>query len=470
MTTIVWFRQDLRRKDNPALADAAARGAVIPLFILDEETPALRALGGASRWWLHHSLAALAGELGGLVLRRGAAEKVLSDLIAETGATAIVWNRVYDGGGVARDKALKANLGARGIDVRSFNAALLHEPWELTTQSGEPYKVFTPFWRAARQRGASAPVQTPKAKLAKLPKSDQLDDWALKPTKPDWAAGWETIWSPGEAGAAKQLAAFLRQRLKGYGEGRDFPDQTHTSRLSPHLHWGEISPRQVWSALAHADAANPALARDGEKFLSELGWREFAHHLLFHFPEMAEKNWRSSFDAFPWRRSAKDFAAWSRGQTGYPLVDAGMRELWATGYMHNRVRMVTASFLIKHLRLDWRKGEAWFWDTLVDADHANNPVSWQWVAGSGADAAPYFRIFNPTEQGRKFDASGAYIRRWVPELAKLPGDQIHAPFDAGDDALRAANVRLGETYPAPIVDHRAAREAALAAYAEIKAR
>jgi deoxyribodipyrimidine photo-lyase len=444
MTSIMWFRQDLRLADNPAFAEAARNGPVVPLFILDEATPNLRALGGASRWWLHHSLVALGEKLGGLILRRGDPAEILPALATETGAEAVFWNRCYEPAAIKRDAAIKADLGARGIEARSFNSALLHEPWEIRTGAGGPFKVYTPFWRAARSLPMSAPARAARFELARLPKGETLTSWRLTPSKPDWAKGWEKLWSPGEAGAAKQLKAFLSDGLLHYSENRDRPDIDGTSRLSPHLHWGEISPRQILAATQSATEKTQALSRDAEKFLSEIGWREFATHLLFHFPEIPKKNWKSDFDAYPWREAPAALKAWQQGRTGYPLVDAGMRELWATGYMHNRVRMVAASFLTKHLRIDWREGEKWFWDTLVDADMANNVVSWQWVAGSGADAAPYFRIFNPAEQARKFDPRGAYGRKWIPEL--------NTP-----------------DYPAPIVDHAEARKAALAGYQKVKA-
>ena len=471
MTTIAWFRQDLRLADNPALAHAAARGPVLPVYVLDDVTPGAKwRIGGAQRWWLHHSLAALARDLGGLLLLRGDPRELLPRLAETSRASAIAWNRCYEPFAIARDKALKADLAGRGLDVASFNGHLLNEPWEVATGGGGPYKVFTPFWRACLQRPVARPIAAPRFELA-LPKRGgaTLAGLQLLPVKPDWAAGWSKLWTPGERGAAARLDAFLKSELEGYGELRNRPDLPHVSRLSPHLHWGEVSPRQVWARATFAAERDPRLAPDGQKFLSEIGWREFAHHLLFHFPTLPEQNWKPAFDAYPWRTSRADLAAWQRGGTGYPLVDAGMRELWRTGAMHNRVRMVAASFLIKHLRLDWRQGEAWFWDTLLDADLANNAAGWQWVAGSGADAAPYFRIFNPIEQGRKFDPDGGYVRRWCPELARLPDAFVHAPFQAPEDVLRAAGVVLGATYPHPIVDHAEARQAALEGYARVKA-
>lgn len=466
MVSIVWFRQDLRLRDNPALTRAAARGPIVPVYILDEATPAAgRGIGGAGRWWLHHSLAALARSLGGLVLLRGDPRRLLPDLAAGTGADAVFWNRCYEPQAVARDRAVKALLGERGLHVESCNGALLHEPWELQTGSGGPFKVFTPFWRACLKRPVAAPLPAPALRL--VPFGDLGEDLSsqdLLPRRPDWAAGWDGIWTPGEAGALARLESFVAAGLTGYAEGRDRPDLTQVSRLSPHLHWGEISPRQVWARVTSAAEHGDIPRADADKFLSEIGWREFASHLLYHFPTLPERNWKPAFDGYPWRTSAQDLAAWQRGRTGYPLVDAGMRELWRTGWMHNRARMVAASFLVKHLRLDWRLGEAWFWDTLVDADLANNAAGWQWVAGSGADAAPYFRIFNPVEQGRRFDPAGAYVRRWCPELARLPDAHIHAPFAAPAEVLRDAGVTLGTTYPKPIVDHAAARQAALAGY------
>ncbi len=470
MTTIVWFRQDLRRSDNPALTAAAARGPVLPVFILDDVSPGVWRWGGASRWWLHHSLASLTDDLGGLMLYRGEPRELLPQIAQAHGATSVYWNRRYEPFAVARDTIVKETLQGLGIAAQSFNGSLLHEPWEVATGSGEPFKVYTPFWRAALRRPVAAPLPPPPRLTLDLPNAsgDRLKDWSLLPSHPDWAAGWERHWQPGEAGAISQLDAFVAQGLAQYRTLRDRPDRANVSRLSPHLHWGEISPRQIWARMT-LEAQHPSQSNDVDKFLSELGWREFAHHLLYHFPSLPEQNWRQAFDAFPWRNSAADLKAWQRGRTGYPLVDAGMRELWQTGWMHNRVRMITASFLIKHLRIDWRQGEAWFWDTLVDADLANNAAGWQWVAGSGADASPYFRIFNPIVQGKKFDPDGVYIRRWCPELAGLPNAHIHAPFDAPAAALADAGVTLGKTYPHPIVNHDDARKQALRAYETVKA-
>ncbi len=476
---LVWFRQDLRLADNPALSAALERarnggGPVIPLFILDE-TPPQRPLGGAARWWLHHSLTALAEGLAGLglplILRRGAAEAVLDRLLAETGAAALFWNRCYEPGAISRDAALKLSLKQRGMAVESFNSALLREPWEVKTGQGRFFQVFTPFWRAA-QAGLTVPpclpVPEPIQQAPLTIDSDRLDDWALLPTKPDWAGGLRATWTPGEAGAQARLERFLAHRLRRYGERRDLPGDEGTSRLSPHLHWGEIGPRQIWHALMHRLGADSGLAAGGEVFARELGWREFSHHLLYHLPQLPTDNLRKEFDAFPWQPDAALLAAWQRGQTGYPIVDAGMRELWHTGWMHNRVRMIVGSLLVKHLLQDWRAGEAWFWDTLVDADLANNVASWQWVAGCGADAAPYFRIFNPVLQGEKFDPDGQYVRRWVPELARLPDRYLHKPWDAPHPVLRDAGITLDTTYPRPVIGLDQGRQRALAAYATIK--
>lgn len=470
MTTIVWFRQDLRLSDNPALAWAATRGPVLPVYIDDDGAHSgARRLGGASRWWLHHSLDRLQRSLGGLVIRSGDPQTIVESLAKDTKASGIAWNRCYEPYAIDRDKRLKALLTASGLEVQSFNASLLFEPWELETGTGGPFKVYSPFWRAATKRPVAKALPRPKLKLA-LPKTHApaLDSLKLLPVKPNWAAGWESLWSPGEQGAAERLEGFITSGLAGYGSLRNRPDLPNVSRLSPHLHFGEISPRQIWGRVQHAISENPRLQQDGDKFLSEIGWREFAYHLLFHFPTLPNRNWKPAFDAYPWRDAPADLRAWQRGRTGYPMVDAGMRELWATGSMHNRVRMITASFLIKHLRIDWRQGEAWFWDTLLDADLANNAASWQWVAGSGADAAPYFRIFNPIEQGRKFDPDGTYVRKWCPELSRLPTALLHAPFEAPAEILAAAGVSLGRTYPRPIVDHAQAREAAMAGYQRVK--
>lgn len=463
---IVWFRRDLRLADNPALSAAAESARpVIPVYVLDT-SPGARALGGASRWWLDKSLRALAADLQRqglrLILRRGDPEEIIPALAETTGAGSVTWNRLPE---MPADAGLQARLARRGVAVFTFNAAYLIEPGTLTTGSGQGYQVFTAFWRAARARiGNPAPLAAPSRMVAPAswPDSDDLAAWELHPRHPDWSAGF-AVWSPGEAGAQAQLDEFLAGALGRYATDRDRPDIAGSSRLSPHLRWGEVGPRQIWGAVSHALGRHPGAEAQAEKFLAELGWREFNGQLLRTYPELARMNIRSGFDSLPWREDPVALAAWQRGSTGYPIVDAGMRELWHTGWMHNRVRLITASFLVKDLLIDWRLGEAWFWDTLVDADPANNPANWQWAAGTGADAAPFFRIFNPILQGRKFDPDGAYIRRWIPELAPLGNDAIHAPWTAPPDVLAALSQRTGRAYPAPIVDHAVARRRALEA-------
>ncbi|MFT3808700.1 MAG: deoxyribodipyrimidine photo-lyase [Micropepsaceae bacterium] len=472
---IVWFRQDLRLDDNAALLAAARTGApVLPLYILDDETPGAWAMGGASRWWLHHSLTALAASLEkhglSLVLRRGPAGSVLQSVIAECGADTVYWNRCYEPFAIARDTSIKASLKAAGLTVETFNAALLCEPWTVKTKAGEPFKVFTPFWRACQEGGLPMETHTPPRRIAsaKAIAGDTLPSWKLLPSRPDWAKGFAPEWAPGEAGAKAQLAHFIDEALGDYADGRDRPDLAATSRLSPHLHFGEIGPRQVVRAIRAAADRHPGLDGQAAKYLSEIGWREFSYHLLHQFPGLPRDNFRPEFDAMPWLKNAAGLKAWQRGQTGIPIVDAGMRQLWQTGWMHNRVRMVVASFLVKHLMIDWRHGAAWFWDTLVDADLANNSASWQWVAGCGADAAPYFRVFNPVLQGEKFDPDGDYVRRFVPELAELPGKWLNKPWQAPPELLSAAGITLGRTYPEPIVDLQRGRERALAAFAAVR--
>ena len=469
MTTIVWLRQDLRTRDNPALAAAAARGRVLPVFILDDATSGRWRWGSASRWWLHHSLVALRNNLGHLPLFSGEPRELLPAIVRKIGATAVYWNRCYEPFAIARDTELKTSLQRLDVEVQSFNGSLLHEPWDVATGSGGPFKVFTPYWRASLRRPVAAPLPAPRLTIVKSAAlGDRLEDWGLLPADPNWAAGWEQRWTPGEDGAFARFDDFVKNGLAQYRELRDRPDLHATSRLSPHLCWGEISPRQIWARMA-LEAQDPTNRDDASKFLSEIGWREFAHHLLYHFPTLPESNWRPTFDAYPWRDGSDHFTAWQRGRTGYPFVDAGMRELWQTGWMHNRVRMITASFLVKHLRIDWRRGETWFWDTLLDANLANNAAGWQWVAGSGADASPYFRIFNPIIQGQKFDPNGDYVRRWCPELARLPNAYIHAPFQAQAGTLAQAGITLGSSYCFPIVDHDQARRAALDGYDKVRA-
>lgn len=480
--TIVWFRHDLRVDDQPALLAAAERGGpVVPVFIWAPDEEGAWPPGAAARWWLHQSLASLAEALESrgarLVLRRGPSLAALRALIRETGAARVVWSRRYEPAARQRDAAVEAALTTDGIAIETFCGALLFEPPDVATADGNPYRVFTPFWRACLAlEPPSPPRPAPRtlAALARQPRSEPLAALELLP-KLDWAAGLRAAWQPGEAGASAALAHFRRAGVEHYPTARDFPDRAGTSRLSPHLRWGEVSVRRVWHALApRADRDDTRRRRarptpgGSEKFLAELGWREFAHHLLHHFPHTTERPLRAEFDDFPWARDKKTLRAWQRGRTGYPLVDAGMRELWATGWMHNRVRMVVASFLVKHLRLHWLEGARWFWDTLVDADLANNSLGWQWSAGCGADAAPYFRVFNPVLQAKRFDPHGNYVRAFVPALASAPLEFVHEPWRAPPLALAAAaGIDFGRDYPRPIVAHAAARDAALRAYQSI---
>ncbi len=473
---IYWFRQDLRTADLPGLAAAVATGRpLIACYIYDETTPGDWAPGAASRWWLHHSLQALSGELaslgGRLLLRRGVTLAELDALAGETDAGAIYCSRASEPWAGELEQSLHEHFDSRGIEFRRYPGSLLFEPEQVSNQAGQPFRVFTPFWRACRARPEPAQPRPAPRQVTwheDGPEGVSLDEFDLLPRNPDWAAHWDELWQPGSSGAAHSLQRFLNDALADYAEGRNHPARAATSRLSPHMHFGEVSPRQLWHAVRRHCAKHPALEQQQEKFLSELGWREFSHHLLHHFPTLPEQPFKADFKAFPWLGSDKLLRAWQRGRTGYPIVDAGMRELWQTGYMHNRVRMIVASFLTKHLLISWQAGERWFWDTLVDADLANNACGWQWVAGSGADAAPYFRIFNPTLQGQKFDETGEYVRRWVPELQRLPQKYLHQPHRAPAAVLEEAGILLGTDYPLPVVDHREAREAALAAYASLR--
>ena len=472
---LLWFRRDLRLVDNAALMAALASGPVLPVYILDEG-PEVRPAGAASLWWLNRSLKALARDLEArgsrLILRRGDPARLLPELAAEADASSVHWNDLFDPGLRERDDRLEARLAESGLSVGRWNSAHLFRPDEIRTRTGGAFSVFTPFWRAARPV-VTVPARTePPARLpapAAWPTSDALEAWGLQPTSPDWSGGFRD-WKPGEAGARERLATFLSHGLSGYGHARDFPARAGVSRLSPHLHFGEISPFAAWRGALNAVEMGAAPEADAEKFLAELGWREFNAAISSRGTDLARTSFDPRFEAVEWRRDPAGLAAWRRGRTGYPIVDAGMRELWTTGWMHNRVRMICASFLAKHLFIDWREGEAWFWDTLVDADHASNAGNWQWVAGSGADAAPYFRIFSPMAQGAKFDPEGRYVRRWVPELARLPDRWLHAPWTAPPLVLDQAGVRLGRDYPAPVVDHDFARARALEAYAVVKGR
>ena len=449
--TILWFRRDLRLSNQAALVAAADEGSVVPVYILDDETPKHRAMGAASLWWLHHSLKALNESLrdkgSRLILRRGKSDDQLAEIAQEVGADRVHALHHYEPWWRNAERAV-----AKQLDLVLHDGNYLAPPGSITTGTGSQYRIYTPFWRALQghmpppdSHRAPAKVDSP----AKWPGSDSLADWDLLPTKPNWAKGFED-WTPGEAGAHKQLAHFKRQAAE-YGDTRNLPSEEGSSRLSPHLHFGELSPAQVWHAVADEGGSTG-------KFLGEIGWRDYAQNIILQYPDHASKNARDAFDAMPWRTSKADLRAWQQGRTGYPIVDAGMRQLRATGWMHNRVRMIAASFLIKHLLIDWREGERWFWDCLVDADYGNNAVNWQWTAGTGVDSNMFVRIMAPLTQSLNFDAAG-YIRRWVPELAKLGDAAIHDPDAAGCRP---------KAYPAKIIGHREARERALEAYRHTK--
>jgi deoxyribodipyrimidine photo-lyase len=471
---IVWFRGDLRLADNLALTESVATGApILPLYILDDETPDEFRAGGASRWWLHGSLASLASDFrtkgGALCLRRGNARDVLAAVLDETHAQAVHATRLYDPWDVKLADSVAGVCKDRGVTFRQFSGGLLFEPEDIHTGDGAPYRIFTPFWKACQAAPPPrAPLAQPRLSRFTAVSSDALDDWRLLPTRPDWAAGLRETWSPGEADAAQRLKTFIDHHLANYDTDRDRIDLNATSLLSPSLHFGEISPNQIWHAVEKAADGRSKTGKGAYVYLRELGWREFCHQLLFYNPRMATEPLRPEFARFPWRDDPPALSAWQRGETGYPIVDAAMRDLWHTGFMPNRARLVVASFLVKHLLIPWQDGAAWFLDTLVDADLADNQANWQWVSGCGADAAPYFRIFNPILQGKKFDPDGAYVRKWVPELADLPASDIHAPWEAPAAILAAAGVVIGKTYPAPIVDHAAARARALTAFETVK--
>ena len=467
---IVWFRQDLRLADNPALCAAAESGApVFPVFVLDDDTAGDWKPGAASRWWLRQSLEKLDESLQGkLRILCGEASEIIPQLVEETGATGVYWNRCVEPWRADRDDEIKSRLQADDIDVRTFNGNYVYDPAEITKQDGGPYRVFTPFYRNGCLENGPEPRSPLDAPSDLSLDSDVDGDHRQLDSLADEGPSFDEDlheWHPGEDGARQTLERFIEHGLDGYAEGRDRPDFENVSYLSPHLHFGEISPQQARASVLQqkGEVAEESI----DKFLSELGWRDFSAHLLLQAPDLPERNLQKKFDRFPWLDDEKLRDAWQRGMTGYPIVDAGMRELRNSGYMHNRVRMLAASFLVKNLLQDWRHGERWFWDRLVDADLGNNSASWQWVAGSGADAAPYFRIFNPVTQGKKFDPDGKYVRRHVPELADLPDKFLQCPWEADEEVLKDAGIKLGETYPAPIVDLAESRERALDAFSSL---
>ena len=475
--SLVWFRRDLRLDDQPALLAAIARGEpVIPVYLFSPEEEGDWSPGSATRWWLHQSLSRLNEQLvargSKLIIRRGESRRELLSLLSETDSAAVFWTRRYEPACIERDTEIKAELKACGIHAESSNGQLLFEPWDVQTNEGRPYQVFTSFWKSCLRRPKPAPPEPAPDQIrppAEWPTSLSIGDLKLEPTI-RWDTGLNSSWQPGSVSAGIELKRFLQSAVSDYSTLRDRPALRGTSRLSPHLHFGEISPRTIWheSQMRNGDQSDGPELSVVEPFLRQIGWREFAHHLLFHFPNTIREPLRREFAPFPWRDDPQGLAAWQRGETGYPIVDAGMRELCATGWMHNRVRMIVASFLVKDLLVSWQRGAEWFWDTLVDADLANNTLGWQWTAGCGADAAPYFRVFNPVLQSEKFDPSGEYLYRWLPELNRLPVPWLHAPWSAPPEALLRAGVQLGRSYPKPIVDHSQARLRALEALAKIK--
>jgi deoxyribodipyrimidine photo-lyase len=474
---IVWFRQDLRTRDQPALSAAAASGRpVLPLYVLDDESPADWRQGGAARWWLHGNLRALGNDLAQLgsplVLRRGESAEVVASVARDACASAVATTRHFEPHWRAADERLRARLGIAGVTFEDHPGSTLFEPGAIRNRGGGLPKVFSPFWRACLAAPPPArPLPAPPMLRApsRLTHSDRLDAWGLLPTRPDWAGGLRDQWTPGEAAAQQRLTNFVDRLLFRYHLDRNRPEPVASSQLSPHLHFGELSPREIWHMVSARMQAEPGLAPGGESWLREIGWREFSVHMLAANPRMPDKPLHPRFADFPWLDDTSALRAWQRGQTGYPIVDAGMRQLWHIGWIHNRVRMIVASFLIKHLLIPWQQGEAWFWDTLVDADLANNAAGWQWVAGCGIDATPYFRIFNPVLQGEKFDPGGNYVRRWVPELTPLQARHIHRPWEAAPGELAHAGVRLGVDYPQPMIDHATARARALQAFDSLPA-
>jgi deoxyribodipyrimidine photo-lyase len=471
MTTIVLFRRELRIDDHPGLL-AAGDETVVPLFVYAPQEEGRWAPGGASKWWLHHSLTWLAARLAALgaplVVRHGPLLDSIREVAAATKAKRVILTRRYEP--FVHDDTLRSQLVEGGLSCDVVEGATLFPLDDLRTGSGRPYQVYTPFSKVLR---ALSPPDRPRTitslkGAARAVRSDPIESLGLLSRVP-WAAEFNSMWQPGAEGAAKLLKRFLAAPADRYAEDRDRPDLDGTSRLSPHLHFGEISPRRLWHTVGDAIRVrnDPTFTTHAEKFRAEVLWREFAINVLLHFPHTAEAPLRAEYAAFPWRTDQASLVAWQKGRTGYPIVDAGMRQLWRVGWMHNRVRMVVASFLVKHLLLPWQEGARWFWDTLVDADLANNSLGWQWSAGCGADAAPYFRVFNPVLQGEKFDADGTYVRTWVPELKRMPAAWIHKPWDAPPAVLRAAGVTLGESYPRPLVEHGMARERALEALARL---
>ncbi len=473
-TTLFLFRNDLRLQDNTALSAAIKTGQPIVLLYVFDDTDAHWPLGSASRWWLHHSLQSLVSSIhalgGSLILRRGNTRDILREIICSANVDKLFFSRMYEPFQCQLEEGIYQDWHDQ-IEVKRYGGYLLFEPEQIRTGQGDPYKVFTPFWKSCLTQTEPSVSRNSQLKQKsfypdKLD-SDKLESWGLLPTQPDWSTGFSR-WQPGEKGAMHCFTRFLKSGIQNYDEDRDRPDRDGTSSLSPHLHFGEIAPARIWRDVKQAISNKKVKQSQAMCFLRELGWRDFSNHLLYHWSDLPNKAFRPEYQSFPWKRNQKALLAWQKGYTGYPIVDAGMRQLWQSGWMHNRVRMIVASFLVKHLLIHWRDGEEWFWDTLLDADLANNSASWQWVAGSGADAAPYFRIFNPILQGKKFDPDGDYVRHWVPELLKLPTKYIHEPWLADESSLAKAGIALGQDYPEPIVEHTTGRKRALAAFEAFK--
>jgi len=478
-TTIMWFRKDLRLKDNPALQAALqTQLPIVPVYIVepvDDEWP----IGSASKWWLHHSLKSLQKSLqnigSDLLILNGDPEQALTKLCTQANTSHVFWNNCYEPNSIQRDTIIKDELKKKNINTQSFNSSLLNEPWDSVKDNGTPYRVFTAFWKASQRRGINICQHQPPGQLTSIPKQIQknhtilIDDLKLLP-QTRWDTGLEQNWKPGEQGALEQLQQFLDDPVEDYPSHRDLPANSGTSSLSAHLHFGEISPWHIWQSTESIALRNtqPGIINACDAFLRQIGWRDFAHHLLYHFPNTHSQPLDKRFNSFPWKNSSKILRSWQQGQTGIPIVDAGMRELWQTGWMHNRVRMIAASLLTKNLLIPWQEGAKWFWDTLVDADLANNTMGWQWTAGCGADAAPYFRIFNPVRQGERFDNNGSYVRKWIPELQTLPDKWIHRPWETPIDILEQSHIDLGKTYPNPIIDLAESRKIALSIWDEIK--
>jgi deoxyribodipyrimidine photo-lyase len=468
---VMWFRQDLRLADNPALTNALEDGKTLPIFILYNVNSKEHLNGAASKWWLHHSLIKLNKSLKNkLCFFIGNPMDILDEISKQYKISNIFWNRCYEPWRVKRDKKIKKYFNDQNVNVNTFNGSLLWEPWNVSKKDGTPYKVFTPYYRKGCLNSDKPRMPLPAPNLSNLISIDnhdlKIEDLELMP-KHNWYNKMISLWSPGEEGAHSKIEEFISNGLNNYKEGRNFPSNQNVSQLSPHLHFGEVSPNQVWYR-AKTKEGKLGIKKDLDHFLSELGWREFSFNLLYHFPFLPKENLQKKFDNFPWNNDKDKLKKWQRGLTGYPIVDAGMQELWQTGYMHNRLRMVVGSFLVKNLLLHWHHGERWFWDCLIDADLANNSAGWQWIAGSGADAAPYFRIFNPITQGQKFDPDGKYTRKYLPVLNDMPDKFLFNPWEAPEDVLKSAGIKLGENYPLPIVEIGSSRQKALEAFATTK--